>query len=150
MADQVELQATNEPATAPMQSRNAEPDVTRAERSNDIRVNAGERIELSPIDQLVPYSRNARTHSRKQVRQLAASMRRYGFTVPVLIDEDNQILAGHGRVEAAKLVGLAAVPTIRLSHLSPAERRCSGSGARNAVKPSPRIFPAISLSNLAA
>lgn len=57
------------------------------------------------IASLRPYSRNARTHSRKQVKQIASSIERFGFTHPVLISEDGEIVAGHGRVEAAKLLG---------------------------------------------
>ena len=81
------------------------------------------RIEVLPVHQLTPYSNNARTHSKKQIRQIAESIRRFGFTNPVLIDDNGQIIAGHGRVEAAKLIGLATLPVIRLSHLSPAEKR---------------------------
>lgn len=76
-----------------------------------------------PIEELTPSPRNARTHSRKQLRQLANSIERFGFTNPVLIDDDGQIIAGHGRVEAARLLGLKQVPTLALSHMSPAERR---------------------------
>jgi DNA modification methylase len=76
----------------------------------------------SPSD-LRPYSRNARTHSRKQIRQIADSIERFGFTNPVLVSDESEIIAGHGRVEAAKLLGLKTVPTLRLSHLSPEERR---------------------------
>lgn len=80
-------------------------------------------IESRPPSDLRPYGRNARTHSRKQVRQIADSIERFGFTNPVLISDDSEIIAGHGRVEAAKLLGLKTVPTLRLSHLSPEERR---------------------------
>jgi len=75
------------------------------------------------ITSLRPYSRNARTHSKKQVRQIAASIERFGFTNPILISDEGEIIAGHGRVEAAKLLGWKAVPTITLSHLSETERR---------------------------
>jgi DNA modification methylase len=75
------------------------------------------------IAALRPYARNARTHSRKQVKQIAAAIERFGFTNPVLISDDGQIIAGHGRVEAAKLLGMKVVPTLALSHLSEAERR---------------------------
>jgi DNA modification methylase len=75
------------------------------------------------IESLRPYARNARTHSRKQVEQIAASIGRFGFTNPVLISDDGEIIAGHGRVEAAKRLGWKAVPTLALSHLSEAERR---------------------------
>jgi hypothetical protein len=80
-------------------------------------------VEAMPVTSLKPYARNARTHSRKQIRQIASSIRRFGFTNPVLISDDNEIVAGHGRVEAAKLLGHASVPTLRLSHLNAAERR---------------------------
>lgn len=71
---------------------------------------------------LRPYAQNARTHSRKQVKQIAASIERFGFTNPVLVSDDGEIIAGHGRVEAAKLLGITRVPTVALSHLSEAER----------------------------
>jgi DNA modification methylase len=80
-------------------------------------------IEYRPVESLRPYGRNARTHSRKQIRQIANSIERFGFTNPVLIGDDDRIIAGHGRVEAAKLLNFDQVPTLRLSHLSGAERR---------------------------
>lgn len=76
-----------------------------------------------PIDSLVPYANNARTHSKKQVRQIAESIRRFGFCNPILITDDNTIIAGHGRVEAAKLIGMTEVPVRKLSHLSRDEVR---------------------------
>ena len=85
--------------------------------------NVNRNIELVPVEQLLPYKANARTHSRKQVRQIANSIERFGFTNPVLIDDQNGIIAGHARVEAAKLLGLSGIPALRLSHLSEAERR---------------------------
>jgi DNA modification methylase len=75
------------------------------------------------VQTLRPYSRNARTHSKKQIKQIAASIERFGFTNPVLMSDDGEIIAGHGRVEAARLLGMKSVPTIALSHLSEAERR---------------------------
>lgn len=72
---------------------------------------------------LTPYGGNARTHTKKQVKQIAASIERFGFTNPVLISDDGGIIAGHGRVEAARLLGMKHVPTLALSHLSEAERR---------------------------
>jgi DNA modification methylase len=75
------------------------------------------------ITSLKPYARNARTHSKKQVKQIAASIVRFGFTNPVLISDDGEIIAGHGRVEAAKSLGWKAVPTLALSHLSETEQR---------------------------
>tara|TARA_R110001599_G_scaffold179582_1_gene372252 strand:- start:15515 stop:16849 length:1335 start_codon:yes stop_codon:yes gene_type:complete len=83
---------------------------------------AGGLIE-SKITSLQPYARNARTHSKKQVRQIADSIQRFGFTNPVLVSDVGEIIAGHGRVEAAKLIGMKIVPTLALSHLSEAERR---------------------------
>lgn len=80
-------------------------------------------IAEQPIAKLIPSPRNARTHSRKQIRQIADSIARFGFTNPVLVDDSANIIAGHGRIEAAKLLGLASVPTITLSHMSPEERR---------------------------
>ena len=70
------------------------------------------------VDTLEPFERNARTHSRKQIRQIAESIRAFGFTNPILIDGGDRIIAGHGRVAAAKLLGITQVPTIRLEHLS--------------------------------
>src|ERR1700722_2388413 len=80
-------------------------------------------LERLPIDQLRPWPRNVRTHSRKQVRQIAESIRRFGFTNPVLIDGENRILAGHGRVEAARELGLATAPCLRIDHMSATEKR---------------------------
>src|SRR5215213_3392371 len=80
-------------------------------------------IEPMPVANLRPYAQNARTHSKKQIRQIATSIERFGFTNPVLISEDNEIIAGHGRVEAAKLLSIKEVPTVRLSHLNEAQRR---------------------------
>src|SRR5436305_1669955 len=79
-------------------------------------------VEYTLARELRPYPNNARTHSKKQVRQIAKSIKRFGFCNPVLVDDQNQIVAGHGRVEAAKLLGLQAVPTMRLSHLSETDK----------------------------
>src|SRR5258706_8900505 len=80
-------------------------------------------ITYRAVADLKPYPRNARTHSRKQVKQIAAAIKEFGFTNPVLIDESDQIIAGHGRVAAAKLLGLAEVPTLQLSHLNAIQKR---------------------------
>ena len=79
-------------------------------------------VSYRPIGGL-PDPRNARTHPKRQVEQIAASIRAYGFTNPILIDADGAIIAGHGRLLAAKAVGLAEVPTIELPHLSEAQQR---------------------------
>jgi ParB-like chromosome segregation protein Spo0J len=80
-------------------------------------------VEYLPITSLRPWPHNVRTHSNKQIHQIANSMREFGFTNPILIDSDNVIVAGHGRVEAAKLLGFSKVPTIRLEHLTPQQKR---------------------------
>jgi DNA modification methylase len=80
-------------------------------------------LETLPLDQLRPWPSNARTHSRKQIRQIAESIRRFGFTNPVLIDADDRILAGHGRVMAARELGMATAPCLRVDHMSLAEKR---------------------------
>ena len=80
-------------------------------------------FELRPVTALRPYDRNARTHSKKQVRQIAASIKTFGFTNPVLISADDTIIAGHGRVMAARELGMTEVPTLRLDHLKPEEVR---------------------------
>jgi|SRR5581483_7449448 len=80
-------------------------------------------IEYAFVRELRPHPSNARTHSRKQIKQIARSIEQFGFCNPVLVDDGNHIIAGHGRVEAAKLLGLEAVPTCRLSHLSDEEKR---------------------------
>lgn len=76
-------------------------------------------IETLPVDRLIPYARNSRTHSDGQVAQIAASIKEFGFTNPVLIDGDGGIIAGHGRVMGAKALGLVSVPCIRLVGMSP-------------------------------
>lgn len=76
------------------------------------------KIEYRKVSELLPYARNARTHSNEQVSQLAASIKEFGFNNPVAIDADGMILCGHGRVMAAKKLGLTEVPTVCLSHLS--------------------------------
>ena len=81
------------------------------------------RIEMWPLARLVPYERNARTHSDEQVAQIVASIQEFGFTNPLLVDGDDGIIAGHGRLMAARSLGLAEVPVIVLDHLSPEQRR---------------------------
>lgn len=81
------------------------------------------KIAYRGLDDLQPYAGNARTHSEKQVSQIAASIRQFGFVNPVLIDRDGTIVAGHGRVAAARILGLDDVPVIELAHLTEAKRR---------------------------
>ncbi|MEG4642374.1 ParB N-terminal domain-containing protein [Paracoccus sp. APAP_BH8] len=80
-------------------------------------------IEYRALDRLVPYARNARTHSEAQLAEIAGSIREFGFVNPVLIAEDGTIIAGHGRVLAARQLGMDAVPSIRLTGLSDSQRR---------------------------
>ncbi len=80
-------------------------------------------IEYLSPQTLIPWVRNARTHSKKQLKQIAQSIETFGFTNPILIDQSNAILAGHGRVEAAKLLGMSQVPCLRIEHMTPDEKR---------------------------
>ena len=80
-------------------------------------------IQPRPIEGLIPYARNSRTHSDEQVAQIAASIREFGWTNPVLVDGENGIIAGHGRVLAARKLGMAEVPCIELAHLSEAQKK---------------------------
>jgi len=82
-----------------------------------------EKLERWPVDRLVPYERNARTHSPEQVAQIAASIVEFGFTNPILVASDAGIIAGHGRLAAAKDLGLKEVPVVVLDHLTPTQRR---------------------------
>jgi ParB-like chromosome segregation protein Spo0J len=81
------------------------------------------KIEKLPTEKLIPYARNAKKHDAAQVSKLAGSIREFGFNNPILIDKDNGIIAGHGRVMAAQQLGLAEVPCIRLGHLTDNQRK---------------------------
>jgi hypothetical protein len=81
------------------------------------------KIEMLKTEILIPYSRNSRTHSSFQVQQIAGSIKEFGFTNPILIDEKNMIIAGHGRIQAAQLLKLVEIPCIRLSNLSDVQKR---------------------------
>lgn len=80
-------------------------------------------IVLVDIEKLIPYVNNARTHSEEQIAQIAASIKEFGWTNPVLIDGDNGVIAGHGRVMAARKLGIDKVPCIELSHLSDTQKK---------------------------
>lgn len=82
-----------------------------------------ERFERWPVEQLVPYERNARTHSDEQVARIAASIQEFGFVSPILVDGNSGIVAGHGRLMAAKSLGLTEVPVVVVDHLTEAQRR---------------------------
>ena len=81
------------------------------------------KIEYVATDDLIPYINNSRTHSESQIKQIAASIREFGFTNPILIDEGGSVIAGHGRLVAAELLSLDEVPTITLEGLTEAQRK---------------------------
>lgn len=81
------------------------------------------KVKYVPVDHLMPYIKNARTHSDEQVAQIAGSMTEFGFVNPILVGDDGGIIAGHGRLMAARMLGIKEVPTIRLSHLTEVQRR---------------------------
>lgn len=81
------------------------------------------KIETASVESLIPYANNARTHSEEQVAQIAASIQEFGFNNPVLVDREMGIIAGHGRVLAARKLGLDSVPIIRLDHLTEYQKK---------------------------
>tara|TARA_R100001594_G_scaffold142073_1_gene188687 strand:+ start:706 stop:1272 length:567 start_codon:yes stop_codon:yes gene_type:complete len=80
-------------------------------------------IKTVPISELIPYVNNARKHSEMQIQQIAASIKEFGFNNPILIDSENGIIAGHGRMEGARLLGLENVPCIEVKHLTEAQKK---------------------------
>ena len=86
-------------------------------------MNTTDRFEKVSIDKLIPYARNARTHSKEQIKQLRASLREFGFVNPVIVDKEYNIIAGHGRVMAAKEEGITSVPCVFAEHLTDAQKR---------------------------
>ena len=86
-------------------------------------IKTSQNIEQIDLKKLIPYARNSRTHNDIQVSQIAASIREFGFTNPVLITENYDILAGHGRVLAAKKLGMDSVPCIKVDHLNEFQRK---------------------------
>jgi site-specific DNA-methyltransferase (adenine-specific) len=87
------------------------------------KVKGAGKIERIAVETLLPYAKNSRTHSDEQVAQIAASIKEFGFNNPILIDKENTIIAGHGRLMAARRVGMADVPCIRLGHLTETQRK---------------------------
>ena len=81
------------------------------------------KIEYKDINDLIPYVNNARTHSEEQINQIASSIKEFGFTNPVLIDKNDGLIAGHGRIMGAKKLGLKEVPTITLDNLTEAQKK---------------------------
>jgi ParB-like chromosome segregation protein Spo0J len=84
---------------------------------------SADKITRRKVDDLIPYARNARTHSDEQVAQIAASIKEWGWTTPVLIDESGEIIAGHGRVMAARKLGIEEVPTMTATGWTKAQKR---------------------------
>jgi len=82
-----------------------------------------QKIEHIEIGKIIPYAKNSRSHSEHQVSQVAASIKEFGFTNPILIDADNGIIAGHGRLMAAQRLGIDKAPCIRLSHLTESQKK---------------------------
>jgi len=80
-------------------------------------------VEYRPLDSLIGYARNARTHSDEQIAEIASSIREFGWTNPILVDGDNGVIAGHGRILAARKLGMAKVPVIELAYLTPVQKR---------------------------
>jgi ParB-like chromosome segregation protein Spo0J len=107
----------NPSTTAPDQSTNSGDGTASRLSGQDLRV------EQRAVETLIPYARNARTHSDKQVAEIAGSIKAFGWTNPILVDGEKGVIAGHGRLLAAKKLKLGTVPVIELSGLSEAERR---------------------------
>lgn len=82
-----------------------------------------EELKLIPIEELIPYANNARTHSKEQIKKLRSSLREFGFVNPVLMDKDKNIIAGHGRIAAAKEEGIKEVPCVLVEHLTEAQKK---------------------------
>ena len=82
-----------------------------------------QQINMVPVEKLIPYVNNARKHSEQQVSQIAASIKEFGFVNPILIDAENVLIAGHGRLAAAHKLGLKEVPCLRVEHLTEAQKR---------------------------
>lgn len=82
-----------------------------------------EKLEIININKLIPYANNARTHSDEQIKQIQSSLREFGFVNPVLIDKNYGIIAGHGRIEAAKREGITEVPCVMVEHFTEAQKK---------------------------
>ena len=91
--------------------------------THQVKQSLKKKIEMAPIDSLKPYKKNSRSHSESQIDKIVASITEFGFTNPILIDGNKQIIAGHGRVLAGKKMGLTEVPVISLDYLSEAQKR---------------------------
>ena len=99
---------------------------TTASNGSDLHSDMTLAIEYVSPDVLKPYRRNARTHSQRQIEQIADSIRAFGFVSPLLADAAGELIAGHGRLAAAKLLGRKEVPVVRIEHLHEAQKRALG------------------------
>ena len=88
-----------------------------------MKLNKSLEIKYLKLNEITPYARNARVHSNEQVQQIASSVREFGFVNPILIDNDNEIIAGHGRLEAARVLEMDMVPVIQIGHLTKTQKR---------------------------
>src|SRR6266481_6345529 len=86
-------------------------------------VRAGLQLEYWPLDRLIPYARNARTHSAAQIAEIAGSIRAFGFSNPILVGDGGDVIAGHGRLAAARKLELTTVPVVMLRGLTELQRR---------------------------
>jgi hypothetical protein len=107
----------------PFRLHGAGADADRFTPHRDKQDNEVHQLTNISVDQLNPWKRNARTHSRKQIRQIANAIKEFGFVNPVIVDTENNILAGHGRLEAAKLLGMEGVPFLVIPHMTAAQKR---------------------------
>ena len=89
-----------------------------------------EAVHFRDLTDLAPYARNARTHTREQIDQIAASMREWGWTCPILVDESNTVIAGHARIEAARKLGWTEVPVVVARGWSEAQKKATLAGRR--------------------
>jgi len=106
-----------------MGAAHSEAMASESQTTDASRLARGLQIEMWPVDRLIPYARNARTHTDEQVAQVAASIVEFGWTNPILVGADCVIIAGHARLAAARKLRMTEVPVIVLDHLTPAQRR---------------------------
>jgi len=97
--------------------------MTSAQNKKPVPLSSDLNVQIVPIDQLSPYANNPRTHNRKQIRQIADSLTEFGWTNPILVDDDDIVIAGHGRLLAAEYLGMSKVPVIQLSGMTEAQKR---------------------------
>ena len=109
-----------------------------AQKLNTLPVAMAKSIVMKPLDDLSPYENNARVHTPEQVNKIAESIREFGFTNPILIDPDGSIIAGHGRLLAAKEIGMEDVPTIVLPGLTDTQKRALRLAEQQGLPTEPR------------